>query len=84
MQRLDTLIGRIFQKAQRILPPKSAHRLLTTFLGSYDDVLLNQPSNSSDEMEVRSPLFPPYWADNEGAWDEESGNVLWDEAQWDE
>jgi len=83
MQRLDTLIGRIFQKAQRVLPPKSAHRLLTTFTGSYDDVTLDQP-NSPGVMEVRSPPFPPYWADNEGAWDEENGNVLWDEAQYDE
>lgn len=82
MQRLDTLIGRIFRKAQRVLPPKSAHRLLTTFLGSYDDVTLDQP-NSPGVMTVVSPPMPGYWADSAGAWSA-TENLLWDEGQWDE
>lgn len=78
MLRLDTLLGRIFNKIQR-LTPKGAHRLLTTFIGSYDDVVLGQPT----AMEVKSPPMPGYWADSEGAWNA-TDNLLWDEGQWDE
>lgn len=77
MQRLDILLGRIFRKIQQV--PKSAHRLLTTFVGSYDDVILGQPAAT----EVKSPPTVGYWADSEGAWNE-NDNLLWDEGQWDE
>lgn len=75
---LHTLLGRIFQKTQRIVP-KSAHRLITTFLGQYDDVYLSQPS----AIEVRSPPHPAYWADSEGAWSADV-NIYWSQGQWDD
>ncbi len=79
---LSSFIGQLFGKAMRIAPPKSAHRLLTTFLGLYEDVNLGQP----EVIEVRAcptEVADGYWADSEGAWSE-TVNLRWDEGAWGE
>lgn len=77
MLRLDTFLGRIFEKIQRHRTLRSPQRSVAAFFGQHDDIALSQPA----AMEVRSPPFPAYWADSEGTWTEAS-NAMWDEGQW--
>jgi len=74
--KLVAVLGGIYRVLDKRRPP-SPHRLLTTFLGIYEDVLLKQATG----VEVNSPPHPGYWADNEGSWSD-TVNLLWDEGQY--
>ncbi len=75
VNRLASILGRLYRVLdQRVA--KSAHRILTTFLGIYEEVGLSQPA----AIEVRSPPYVAYWADSEESFDSDK-NIYWDEGQ---
>lgn len=65
MERLPAILGRIYKMLDR-RTPKSPHRLLTTFVGEYDDVILSGPVATS------------HWDDGIARWDD--GVTVWDRA----
>lgn len=65
MEELSDTLGRIYKMLDR-RTPKNPHRILTTFVGAYDNVILS------------STVATSHWDDGVAKWDD--GVTVWDRA----